>query len=52
MKRLDRSFLARDPIVAFVYAGWGPDHREHEIQVHARAIAEADPALVFVEDCD
>jgi len=37
-------------LVAFGYAGWGPDQLEHEIQAHAWATAEADPALVFDED--
>jgi putative transcriptional regulator len=34
-------------LVAFGYAGWGPDQLEHEVQVHAWGIAEADPTLVF-----
>jgi putative transcriptional regulator len=37
-------------LVAFGYAGWGPDQLEHEIQAHGWAIAEGDPALVFDED--
>jgi putative transcriptional regulator len=39
-------------LVAFGYAGWGPDQLEHEIEVHAWGIAEADPTLVFDEDRD
>jgi len=39
-------------LVAFGYAGWGPDQLEQEIQLHAWGIAEADPALVFDEDRD
>jgi putative transcriptional regulator len=39
-------------LVAFGYAGWGPDQLEGEIRLHAWAIAEADPALVFDEDRD
>ena len=39
-------------LVAFGYAGWGPDQLEREIEVHGWAIAEADPALVFDEDRD
>ena len=37
-------------LVAFGYAGWGPDQLEHEIEEHAWGIAEADPTLVFDED--
>jgi putative transcriptional regulator len=37
-------------LVAFGYAGWGPDQLEHEIQAHGWGITEADPALVFDED--
>jgi putative transcriptional regulator len=37
-------------LVAFGYAGWGPDQLEHEIELHAWGIAEADPALIFDED--
>jgi putative transcriptional regulator len=37
-------------LVAFGYAGWGPDQLEREIQAHGWGIAEADPALVFDED--
>ena len=39
-------------LVAFGYAGWGPDQLEREIEAHGWAIAEADPALVFDEDRD
>ena len=39
-------------LVAFGYAGWGPDQLEHEIAAHAWGIAEADPALIFDEDRD
>jgi putative transcriptional regulator len=39
-------------LVAFGYAGWGPDQLDHEIEEHAWAIAEADPTLVFDEDRD
>ena len=39
-------------LVAFGYAGWGPDQLEREIEVHAWGIAEADPALIFDEDRD
>jgi putative transcriptional regulator len=39
-------------LVAFGYAGWGPDQLEQEIQLRAWGIAEADPALVFDEDRD
>ena len=39
-------------LVAFGYAGWGPDQLEREIKVHAWGTAEADPALVFDEDRD
>jgi putative transcriptional regulator len=39
-------------LVAFGYTGWGADQLESEIQVHAWAIAEADPALIFDEDRD
>ena len=39
-------------LVAFGYAGWGPDQLEGEIKVHAWGIAEADPTLVFDEDRD
>src|SRR5271165_652070 len=39
-------------LVAFGYAGWGPDQLEHEIAVHAWGVAEADPVLIFDEDRD
>ena len=39
-------------LVAFGYAAWGPDQLEHEIEVRAWGIAEADPTLVFDEDRD
>jgi len=39
-------------LVAFGYAGWGPDQLEHEIEQRAWGIAEADPMLVFDEDRD
>ena len=39
-------------LVAFGYAGWGPDQLEHEIEQRAWGIAEADPTLVFDEDRD
>ncbi len=39
-------------LVAFGYAGWGPDQLEHEIEDHAWGLAEADPTLVFDEDRD
>jgi putative transcriptional regulator len=39
-------------LVAFGYAGWGPDQLEREIKVHAWGIAEADPRLIFDEDRD
>jgi len=39
-------------LVAFGYAGWGPDQLEREIEAHAWGIAEADPTLVFDEDRD
>ena len=37
-------------LVAFGYAGWGPDQLEREIEERAWEIAEADPTLVFDED--
>ena len=37
-------------LVAFGYAGWGPDQLEREIEERAWGIAEADPTLVFDED--
>jgi putative transcriptional regulator len=39
-------------LVAFGYAGWGPDQLEREIKMSAWGIAEADPALIFDEDRD
>ncbi|MBV8105825.1 MAG: YqgE/AlgH family protein [Hyphomicrobiales bacterium] len=39
-------------LVAFGYTGWGPGQLEHEIEVRAWGIAEADPALIFDEDRD
>jgi putative transcriptional regulator len=39
-------------LVAFGYAGWGPDQLKHEIEEHAWGIAEADPTLVFDVDRD
>jgi putative transcriptional regulator len=39
-------------LIAFGYAGWGPDQLEHEIEDHAWGIAEADPTLVFDDDRD
>ena len=39
-------------LVAFGYAGWGPNQLEREIEERAWGIAEADPALVFDEDRD
>jgi putative transcriptional regulator len=39
-------------LVAFGYAGWGPDQLEQEIEQRAWGIAEADPTLVFDEDRD
>ena len=39
-------------LLAFGYAGWGPDQLEHEIEERAWGIAEADPTLVFDEDRD
>lgn len=39
-------------LVAFGYAGWGPNQLESEIKMSAWAIAEADPALVFDKDRD
>jgi putative transcriptional regulator len=39
-------------LVAFGYAGWGPDQLEREIEKHAWWTAEADPILVFDEDRD
>ena len=39
-------------LVAFGYAGWGPDQLEREIELRAWGIAEADPTLIFDEDRD
>jgi putative transcriptional regulator len=39
-------------LVAFGYAGWGPDQLDKEIDEGAWATAEADPALVFDADRD
>jgi putative transcriptional regulator len=39
-------------LIAFGYAGWGPDQLEHEIEEGGWAIAEGDPTLVFDEDRD
>ncbi len=39
-------------LVAFGYAGWGPEQLEHEIEAGAWATAEADPAHVFDIDRD
>ena len=39
-------------LVAFGYAGWGPNQLEHEIEEHDWVTAEADPALVFDDDRD
>jgi putative transcriptional regulator len=39
-------------LVAFGYAGWGPDQLETEIEQGAWATAEADPGLVFDADRD
>ena len=39
-------------LVAFGYAGWGPDQLEREIIMQAWGIAETDPALVLDEDRD
>jgi putative transcriptional regulator len=39
-------------LIAFGYAGWGPDQLEHEIEDRAWGIAEADPTLVFDDDRD
>ena len=39
-------------LVAFGYAGWGPNQLEREIEERAWGVAEADPALVFDEDRD
>jgi putative transcriptional regulator len=39
-------------LIAFGYAGWGPDQLEHEIEEGGWGFAEADPTLVFDEDRD
>jgi putative transcriptional regulator len=39
-------------LVAFGYAGWGPDQLDKEIEAGAWATAEADPVLVFDADRD
>jgi putative transcriptional regulator len=39
-------------LVAFGYAGWGPQQLDKEIESGAWATAEADPALVFEADRD
>ena len=39
-------------LVAFGYAGWGPDQLDKEIEAGAWATAEADPTLVFDADRD
>jgi putative transcriptional regulator len=39
-------------LVAFGYAGWGPDQLEKEIEAGAWVTAEADAALVFDSDRD
>jgi putative transcriptional regulator len=39
-------------LVAFGYAGWGPDQLEREIQLRAWGLAEADLTLIFDEDRD
>ncbi len=39
-------------LVAFGYAGWGPNQLEREIEEDAWRIAEAEPTLVFDEDRD
>jgi putative transcriptional regulator len=39
-------------LVAFGYAGWGPDQLEREIELRAWGTAEADPTLIFDEDRD
>jgi putative transcriptional regulator len=39
-------------LVAFGYAGWGPDQLDREIDEGAWATAEADPTLVFDADRD
>jgi len=39
-------------LVAFGYAGWGPNQLDQEIEAGAWATAEADPTLVFDADRD
>jgi putative transcriptional regulator len=39
-------------LIAFGYAGWGPQQLDHEIEAGAWVTAEADPALVFDADRD
>ncbi len=39
-------------LVAFGYAGWGPQQLDKEIEAGAWATAEADPTLVFDADRD
>ena len=39
-------------LVAFGYAGWGPEQLDKEIEAGAWATAEADPTLVFDADRD
>jgi len=39
-------------LVAFGYAGWGPNQLEKEIEAGAWATAESDPVLVFDSDRD
>jgi putative transcriptional regulator len=39
-------------LVAFGYAGWGPDQLDKEIEAGAWATAESDPAMVFDADRD
>jgi putative transcriptional regulator len=39
-------------LVAFGYAGWGPDQLDRELDEGAWATAEADPTLVFDADRD
>jgi putative transcriptional regulator len=39
-------------LVAFGYAGWGPDQLDREIELRAWGLAESDPTLIFDEDRD
>ena len=39
-------------LVAFGYAGWGPDQLDKEIEAGAWATTESDPAMVFDADRD